>query len=63
MRIGDVYHHGRYLVVKKLGWGHFSTVWLARDMSIAAPADDGGGEEGGEEGAGVLRRGGGGMSL
>ena len=20
---------GKYLVVKKLGWGHFSTVWLA----------------------------------
>lgn len=25
-------YHDRYLVVKKLGWGHFSTVWLARDM-------------------------------
>ena len=21
----------RYVVVQKLGWGHFSTVWLARD--------------------------------
>ena len=21
----------RYVVVKKLGWGHFSTVWMARD--------------------------------
>ncbi|OSX67959.1 hypothetical protein POSPLADRAFT_1130179 [Postia placenta MAD-698-R-SB12] len=28
-------HHsfkdGRYLVVRKLGWGHFSTVWLVKD--------------------------------
>ena len=22
----------RYLIVQKLGWGHFSTVWLARDL-------------------------------
>lgn len=22
----------RYVVIQKLGWGHFSTVWLARDM-------------------------------
>jgi serine/threonine protein kinase len=22
---------GRYLIEKKLGWGHFSTVWLASD--------------------------------
>ena len=22
---------GRYIIVQKLGWGHFSTVWLARD--------------------------------
>lgn len=21
----------RYKVIKKLGWGHFSTVWLCRD--------------------------------
>lgn len=21
----------RYVIVQKLGWGHFSTVWLARD--------------------------------
>ena len=25
---------GRYLVVQKLGWGHFSTVWLARDLKF-----------------------------
>jgi len=33
---GDVYHD-RYTVVKKLGWGHFSTVWLAVDSAV--PAD------------------------
>ena len=27
VHIGDIYK-GQYLVVKKLGWGHFSTVWL-----------------------------------
>lgn len=21
----------RYIVIQKLGWGHFSTVWLAKD--------------------------------
>lgn len=29
--IGDVYN-GRYKVLRKLGWGHFSTVWLVWDM-------------------------------
>lgn len=29
--IGEEYKDGRYTVVRKLGWGHFSTVWLARD--------------------------------
>ena len=24
-------HHGRYVVIKKLGWGHFSTVWMVKD--------------------------------
>lgn len=28
--IGDVFKE-RYVVEKKLGWGHFSTVWLATD--------------------------------
>ncbi|KAH7097924.1 kinase-like protein [Auriculariales sp. MPI-PUGE-AT-0066] len=31
VRIGDTFAQGRYTVVRKLGWGHFSTVWLARD--------------------------------
>ncbi|KAG2731784.1 hypothetical protein G9P44_005371 [Scheffersomyces stipitis] len=25
------YKNGKYTLVRKLGWGHFSTVWLARD--------------------------------
>lgn len=34
--VGEVYN-GRYLIVSKLGWGHFSTVWLAVDtMSVPA---------------------------
>uniref|UniRef100_A0A915LVJ1 non-specific serine/threonine protein kinase n=1 Tax=Meloidogyne javanica TaxID=6303 RepID=A0A915LVJ1_MELJA len=28
VRIGDVFKNGRYHVIRKLGWGHFSTVWL-----------------------------------
>jgi serine/threonine-protein kinase SRPK3 len=31
--IGDRFDNGRYVVVRKLGWGHFSTVWLALDKS------------------------------
>ena len=29
--IGDTFNHGRYVVVSKVGWGHFSTVWRAYD--------------------------------
>jgi hypothetical protein len=31
VRIGDWFSNGRYVVHRKLGWGHFSTVWLAWD--------------------------------
>lgn len=31
MKIGDLFN-GRYHVVRKLGWGHFSTVWLCWDL-------------------------------
>jgi serine/threonine-protein kinase SRPK3 len=30
VHVGEVMIN-RYVVVQKLGWGHFSTVWLARD--------------------------------
>ncbi|XP_055388914.1 SRSF protein kinase 3-like [Condylostylus longicornis] len=29
--IGEIYNH-RYRIEAKLGWGHFSTVWLATDL-------------------------------
>lgn len=31
VRFGDTFKNGRYVVQSKLGWGHFSTVWLAWD--------------------------------
>ncbi|CAG9811274.1 unnamed protein product [Chironomus riparius] len=31
VHLGDMLHN-RYRVVRKLGWGHFSTVWLCRDI-------------------------------
>ncbi|EZG70691.1 protein kinase domain protein, partial [Gregarina niphandrodes] len=37
VKIGEVYH-GRYRIEAKLGWGHFSTVWLASDWKVRTPA-------------------------
>jgi serine/threonine protein kinase len=31
VQIGDSFNNARYLIHSKLGWGHFSTVWLASD--------------------------------
>lgn len=31
VRVGDSFKQGAYVVQSKLGWGHFSTVWLAWD--------------------------------
>ncbi|KAG6606021.1 hypothetical protein SDJN03_03338, partial [Cucurbita argyrosperma subsp. sororia] len=31
VRVGDTFKNGCYVVQSKLGWGHFSTVWLAWD--------------------------------
>jgi len=34
VEIGEKYHDGRFTVEKKLGWGHFSTVWLVYDNKL-----------------------------
>ncbi|KAG7627368.1 putative protein kinase CMGC-SRPK family [Arabidopsis thaliana] len=31
VRVGDTFKNGAYVIQSKLGWGHFSTVWLAWD--------------------------------
>ena len=31
IKLGDLYHNDRYRILHKLGFGGFSTVWLARD--------------------------------
>jgi serine/threonine-protein kinase SRPK3 len=31
VKVGETFKDGRYEVIRKLGWGHFSTVWLSRD--------------------------------
>lgn len=31
VEIGERFKNGRYEITRKLGWGHFSTVWLAKD--------------------------------
>lgn len=31
VHVGEIYGD-RYIVIQKLGWGHFSTVWLAKDL-------------------------------
>ena len=35
VRLGEVYGN-RFKVVSKLGWGHFSTVWLALDQQTTS---------------------------
>ncbi|KAJ2994830.1 serine/threonine protein kinase, CMGC group [Globomyces sp. JEL0801] len=37
VNIGDCFNNNRYRVVRKLGWGHFSTVWLAKDKKFNRP--------------------------
>jgi serine/threonine-protein kinase SRPK3 len=34
VKIGDTFSDERYIVVRKLGWGHFSTVWMAKDQKM-----------------------------
>ncbi|KAK4535250.1 hypothetical protein CDCA_CDCA04G1275 [Cyanidium caldarium] len=31
VQVGDAFKGGRYVVLRKVGWGHFSTVWLCWD--------------------------------
>jgi serine/threonine-protein kinase SRPK3 len=33
MHVGELLAD-RYLIIQKLGWGHFSTVWLAKDTKF-----------------------------
>ena len=35
VHLGEVYHQ-RYRVIHKLGFGTYSTVWLARDLQSAS---------------------------
>eukprot|EP00554_Chaetoceros_debilis_P007547 CAMPEP_0194076222 /NCGR_PEP_ID=MMETSP0149-20130528/3061_1 /TAXON_ID=122233 /ORGANISM="Chaetoceros debilis, Strain MM31A-1" /LENGTH=1124 /DNA_ID=CAMNT_0038756911 /DNA_START=304 /DNA_END=3678 /DNA_ORIENTATION=- len=34
VKVGEVYNQ-RYVVIKKLGWGHFSTVWMVKDKQLS----------------------------
>ncbi|KAF4956232.1 hypothetical protein FSARC_11631 [Fusarium sarcochroum] len=33
--LGDLFNHGQFKVIRKLGEGSYSTVWLARDLRLA----------------------------
>ena len=35
VQVGEEYKDGKYTIVRKLGWGHFSTVWLSRDNTTS----------------------------
>jgi len=37
VELGDTFKGGRYKICHKLGWGGFSTVWLAKDRECAHP--------------------------
>ena len=37
VNVGEVYHE-RYVILRKLGWGHFSTVWMVYDRCAFAAA-------------------------
>ncbi|ACI65907.1 predicted protein [Phaeodactylum tricornutum CCAP 1055/1] len=33
VKVGEAYNQ-RYVIIKKLGWGHFSTVWMVKDRRV-----------------------------
>lgn len=35
LKVGDDLNNGRYRLVDKLGYGGYSTIWLARDLQMA----------------------------
>lgn len=37
VHIHDEYHNSRYRVLRKLGHGRYSTVWLVRDQQYVSP--------------------------
>ena len=37
--IGDSFNQHQYVVLKKLGWGHFSTVWLVKNKEAEVGSD------------------------
>eukprot|EP00887_Chlorella_sp_A99_P000093 scaffold16.g93.t1 len=38
VQVGERFKGGRYTVLHKLGWGHFSTVWMVRDEESGGQA-------------------------
>ncbi|KAK0456368.1 kinase-like domain-containing protein [Armillaria borealis] len=34
VKLSDSFKNNRYKVIRKLGWGHFSTVWLVKDAHL-----------------------------
>lgn len=38
VHLGDKYDDGRYNVLRKLGHGKYSTVWLVRDQQCVSPS-------------------------
>ncbi len=38
VHFGDLLHHGRLMMVRKLGHGAFSTVWFAKDTMYNEPS-------------------------
>ena len=40
MRLGETFDNGRFVIMRKLGWGGFSSVWLARDHKYVSKTND-----------------------